>query len=101
MTATIEKATRGSLVEGVLLSLACQVATFVTLDVVDRFIHLGFFGLLWSIPQWCFVIPLLLNLKHRQRERTTQGLFIASWAGVALNAGFLWLAYDSINNLIY
>jgi hypothetical protein len=93
--------TGGRALSGALLSLACQFAASMTLGVVGAVFHLGVVSLLWSIPQWCFVIPLFRDLKRRQQERTARALLITSYLGVAINAGFIWLAVQAINHLDY
>ncbi len=87
----------GRALTGALLSVACQFAAFVVLMVVG----VGWLGMLWSIPQWCIVIPLFRDLKRRQQGRTAQALLITSYLGTALNAGFIWLVFDSINHPHY
>ena len=93
--------TGGSVTEGVLLSIACQAAAFVGIDAVAWVFHISWLGLLWGVTQWCFVIPLFRGLKRHQRERSAQALLIASYAGIALNAGFIWLMYNVIEHPDY
>jgi F0F1-type ATP synthase assembly protein I len=95
------KVTGGSTFVGVILSVACQAAAFLVFGVLGALVHLSWFAFLWSIPQWCFVVPLFRSLKKRRNDRTARALLIASALGVVLNAGLLWLAFDALNNLQY
>jgi hypothetical protein len=96
-----QRMTGGSLTEGVLLSAACQAAAFFGIDAVVWVLHISWLGLLWGVTQWCFVIPLFRSLKRQQRERSAQALLIASYAGIALNAGFIWMLYDVMEHPNY
>jgi len=99
--ATSQRMTGGSITEGVLLSAACQAAAFIGFGEVAWALHLGLLSLLWSVPQWCFVIPLFRSLKRHQRERSAQALLIASYAGIALNTGLIWMVYNVIEHPDY
>ncbi len=72
------KPSEGSVVEGVLVSIAGHVA--ITL------ISFGFALLYIAVAQWIYLLPLFIWLRHKDRFESAQGLFFGAAIGCGINA---------------
>lgn len=98
--ATSATTDRGNILLGFAIAWAGQFLSYWALCLVGRISEdLRWMSLFWAVPEFFFLIPVIIKLNNRGTDKTAKGLLIMSLIGLVLSCGFAYLLFTVMDHL--